>query len=174
MGHQADDHPFWCFSLRRYARQGVAPLCLAVQDETGADVNLLLFGMWIGSEGDAVHDDGAQRAAEVVADWHEKVVRPLRGVRRWLKGNVTVPAEARDRLREAVQAWEIESERLEQDMLFGLHSRAPAALIHSPTPAPAPQDRAQIMTDNAALLILAQTRRHPDRAALAELARLCL
>jgi uncharacterized protein (TIGR02444 family) len=37
------DDPFWRFSLDLYGRPGVAPACLALQDEAGADVNLVLY-----------------------------------------------------------------------------------------------------------------------------------
>ena len=39
---------FWDFSLEIYAKPGVAQACLALQDECGADVNLLLFCCWAG------------------------------------------------------------------------------------------------------------------------------
>ena len=33
------DSPFWLFSLRFYAQEGIAPACLTLQDEAGVDVN---------------------------------------------------------------------------------------------------------------------------------------
>lgn len=114
----AGGQPFWRFSLDRYGRAGVAPLCLALQDETGADVNLLLFGLWLGGEGVRITPDGASRLAAIVDEWHAEVVRPLRGVRRRLKGWQVCADAPRETLRAAIQKWEIEAERLEQDMLF--------------------------------------------------------
>ena len=41
---------FWGFSLRIYARQDVPQACLALQDEGGADVNLVLFLLYLDNQ----------------------------------------------------------------------------------------------------------------------------
>ena len=38
--------PFWRFSLQFYRQPGVADACIALQEEAGVDVNLLLFLLW--------------------------------------------------------------------------------------------------------------------------------
>lgn len=112
-------HPsLWHFSLDRYGRKGVPPLCLALQEETGADVNLLLCGLWLGSERRLLTDAQANSLNTIVAPWHNQVVRPLRAVRKRLKGWDVCPIEPREGLRAQIQQQEIEAERLEQDMLF--------------------------------------------------------
>ena len=61
-----DDHPFWDYSLRTYACEGVAAACLAFQDRFRIDVNILLFCSWIGHSGRGVMTGtelGAVRAA---------------------------------------------------------------------------------------------------------------
>ena len=40
---------FWRFSLALYARPGVAEALIALQDRAGLDVNLILFGLWVGT-----------------------------------------------------------------------------------------------------------------------------
>ena len=40
-------HPFWRFSLRVYRAAGVQQACLALQEDCGADVNLLLLCGWL-------------------------------------------------------------------------------------------------------------------------------
>ena len=42
-----EESPFWRFSLRFYSRPGVASACLALQDEAGADVNVMLFLLFL-------------------------------------------------------------------------------------------------------------------------------
>ena len=37
---------FWAFSLKVYAEQAVADICLDLQDQFGADVNVVLFMLW--------------------------------------------------------------------------------------------------------------------------------
>ena len=41
----------WRFSLTVYGRAGVPAACLALQDEGGRDVNLLLYCCWVGASG---------------------------------------------------------------------------------------------------------------------------
>src|SRR5713101_730457 len=40
---------FWRFSLALYARPGVADALIAIQDRAARDVNLILFGLWLGA-----------------------------------------------------------------------------------------------------------------------------
>jgi uncharacterized protein (TIGR02444 family) len=39
---------FWRFSLMVYARPGVAEALIGLQDRAGHNVNLILFGLWLG------------------------------------------------------------------------------------------------------------------------------
>jgi uncharacterized protein (TIGR02444 family) len=99
---------FWDFSVAFYARPGVMPASLALQDQHGVDVNLALFCCWIGEKLDAA---ALAEADARVAEWRAEVVQPLRAVRRWLKGRD-------DALRAAVAAQELAAEQREQAMLF--------------------------------------------------------
>ena len=42
----AQGSPFWRFSLHFYRQPKVAETCIALQEESGVDVNLLLFLLW--------------------------------------------------------------------------------------------------------------------------------
>ena len=128
MGERATQHqtgaepsPFWTFSLAVYGRPGVPPACLRLQDEHGADVNIVLCALWLGTLGRAIElgDVTALRAA--LAPWVEEVVRPLRRVRRWLKDPAeTFAGAATEKLRDRLKAVELESERLQQEALATL------------------------------------------------------
>ncbi|MDX1711638.1 MAG: TIGR02444 family protein [Rhodovibrionaceae bacterium] len=113
----SDKNPFWSFSLEIYARPGVAPACIALQDRLGLDVNLLLYLCWRASLGLAVEAEELADLMVRAALWQSRVVQPLRAVRRALKGQDMVDAEAGEDLRERVKALELEAERLEQAML---------------------------------------------------------
>ncbi len=43
--------PFWDYSLGIYRKPGVADACIALQDEFGLDVNMLLACLWFSAEG---------------------------------------------------------------------------------------------------------------------------
>ena len=116
-----DDHhaDLWAFSLDRYARQGVSELCLTLQDDIGADVNVVLFCLWRGQNGAAV--SAAAVAAGIHGEagaWHRDVVLPLRAARRAMKGrSIAGDGDGIEACRDQLKALEIACERLEQRML---------------------------------------------------------
>ena len=129
------DNAFWQFSIRVYSTSGVADECLAVQEQYGIDVNALLFCAWIAQARRielAAPDIVALDA--VVASWHESVVKPLRSVRRYMKG---LPDGEINALRTRVKGVEIDSEQIEQAMLFAHAEQRLAAKGHAPMPAAA-------------------------------------
>lgn len=113
------DNPFWDFSLAVYRRPGVPAACLDLQDRRGADVNVLLFAAWAGAAC-GVRLTGAElaRLDAAVAPWREEVVRPLRAVRRRVKGED-------DGLYVRLKAVEMEAERIQQDRLHAASGLVP-------------------------------------------------
>jgi len=114
----ASDSPFWKFSLRFYELPGVAPACLVLQDEAGADINLMLLLLFLAQSrhevtlADLAHLDG------VIRVWREEAVKPLRTIRRQLKaGAHGIPAASTEALRNQVKRIELEAERIEQHTL---------------------------------------------------------
>lgn len=101
----------WDFSLAIYAMPGVAPACLRCQDESGADVNTLLFLLWQARRGSRLTDSGIRAADHVASEWRREIVHPLRKARRSLK------AMGEEALRAQVAAAELEAERIQQERL---------------------------------------------------------
>lgn len=120
-------HPFWDFALDVYRQPGVSEACLQLQERDHVDVNLLLFACWVGASGGGrLSRDEVERCRDAVGPWHDAVVRPLRGVRRTLKGGLgAAPMELSDQLRKAIQAREIDAEHIEQLMLTATIRREP-------------------------------------------------
>ncbi len=109
---------FWDFSLETYGRDGAEQACLTLQDDTGADVNLLLLCCYVARFGVRLTDAATETLVRQAAVWQREVVAPLRAVRRRLKKPVgCVLPEAAVSLRQAVKASELEAERMEQEML---------------------------------------------------------
>jgi uncharacterized protein (TIGR02444 family) len=110
-------NPFWTYSLALYGRPGVVEACLALQERHGLDVNLLLFACWSGSRGHRLTSEELDALIAATAEWHARVVVPLRGLRRWLKGREAAAQGAAGALRARIKAQELEAERIEQDLL---------------------------------------------------------
>src|SRR4051794_40049185 len=73
---------FWRFSLALYARPGVADALIALQDRAGLDVNVILFGLWIGARhGCELGAEGFAAAASAIAGLNG-AVHDIRALRR--------------------------------------------------------------------------------------------
>jgi uncharacterized protein (TIGR02444 family) len=117
----AQGSPFWRFSLGFYRQPGVADACIALQDENGVDVNVLMFFLWFATQQKEITSDQARAVWEQAALWRDHVVAPLRSVRRKLKeGLPLVPRDIAEFFRTRIKAAELESERLEQEALFAM------------------------------------------------------
>ncbi len=114
-----EDHsnPFWQYSLKLYACKGVADLCLRLQDESGLDVNLLLYCLWQGSQGRCLQRTTLAEICGRSAQWQQEVVESLRRARRWMKGREHAIAERSGALREQIKALELAAEKCQQDWL---------------------------------------------------------
>jgi len=102
---------------------------LTLQDALGVDVCLLLFALFAAREHDVQLDRvSLQELDRVVAEWRDQVVRPLRAIRRRLKGDPP-PQAASDvhALREQIKKSEIEAEQIELAMLGRHFSENPPA-----------------------------------------------
>ena len=114
------DHPLWDFSLEIYARPGVEVACLALQNDYGADINVLLAAIWTGTQGVRLRAADLDRLMSAVAEWHDRVVHPLRTVRQDMKAGLGAPPPMADKLRGEVKLLELDAEQLEQLMLAQL------------------------------------------------------
>ena len=120
------DSAFWRFSLRFYARPEIPPLCIALQDDYGIDVNLLFFILFLSINQRRLTADEVHRIDAAIQGWRANVVQPLRAVRRNLKGGIApVTATDAETLRSAIKRDELAAERIQQETLereFPAHS----------------------------------------------------
>ena len=106
---------FWRFSLALYARPGVPPACLVLQDEHGRDVNVMLYCCWLGASGRGRIDRTALADADkAVSGWRRAVVENFRAARRAIKA-AALPDS--DSIYAKAKAVELEAERLLQRQL---------------------------------------------------------
>jgi uncharacterized protein (TIGR02444 family) len=112
---------FWRFSLLLYARPGAAEALIGLQDRAGHNVNLILFGLWLGlCEKSRIDPATLARAAAAIAGIEGRVVAPLRGLRRAMKVDPDPDVQA---LRRRVLAVELAAERRVQARLVASIAR---------------------------------------------------
>ncbi len=125
--------PFWRFSLRIYGTPDVPAACLTLQDRSGVDVNVLLFGLFAASQNRRLASADMDAIMAAIDPWRLNAVVPLRGVRRFLK-DTPAGFEAQDipALRQRVKMMELDAERLQQEVLY---SSWPMDKLGVPAPA---------------------------------------
>jgi uncharacterized protein (TIGR02444 family) len=134
--------PFWRFSLRFYRQPKVADACIALQEEAGVDVNLLLFLLWHATLKRALSAAEVEDLERRIGAWRNATVIPLRAVRRALKSPPALVAPATAELfRTKIKAVELEAERLQQEAMYEL---ARASLLGHDAPSPDEAARANV------------------------------
>jgi uncharacterized protein (TIGR02444 family) len=109
-----------------YRRPEVAATCLRLQNEEGADVNLVLYALWRAATGRgslAVADFAAIETD--LAPWRTQVTQPLRALRTTLAGD---QRDRGGRVRRSVLTAELASEYAAHDLI----ERAMAARAGGP------------------------------------------
>ena len=111
--------PFWTFSLSLYGKPGVPDACLSLQDGSGVDVNLVLFGLYLGRTGRKLSSADIGTIAQTTEPWRAGIVVSLRAARRALKEPPhPFDGPLADALRKSVKSSELEAERIQQEVLF--------------------------------------------------------
>jgi len=106
--NQAPGEALWRFSLALYTRPGVADALVAIQDRAGRDVNVILYGLWLGVTRDRLLGADVAAAEAAIAPVHDAAVAPLRRLRRQLKPTGDAVLQA---LRRRIAALEVAAER---------------------------------------------------------------
>jgi uncharacterized protein (TIGR02444 family) len=137
----ARDSPFWRFSVNFYSVPQVAAACLALQDNAGADVNIVMFLLWNATQNRTLSAAAIADVERSVGLWRDSVVVPLRTVRRALKlPPAAVDAATAEKYRAKIKGVELEAEKLQQEALYAL---APALKVE-PASSPAAAAQASI------------------------------
>jgi uncharacterized protein (TIGR02444 family) len=119
--------PFWAFSLGFYRMTGVPEACLVLQDRSGADVNIVLFLLWLASQKRRLRSDAVRALADKVRAWQSGVIAPIRALRRELKSDAPLLDKGTAEVfRTKVKALELEAERLQQEAMYALAPDLPS------------------------------------------------
>ena len=125
--------PLWRFSLELYRAPGFADACLRLQDEAGADVNIVFFLLWNASLKKQFSAADVASTDNAVAGWRTAVVIPIRAIRRALKDAPLLPdPDVVEGYRTRVKGLELEAERLQHEALSDFfRSDAPGQSVAS-------------------------------------------
>ena len=119
----SNDTPLWLFSLNFYSVEGVRESLLAFQDFSGANVNIVLFLLWLASRRKSLSLNEVDEFIGSTNSWNKNVVIPLRKIRQTLKQNDEgIVSENSFLLREKIKILEFEAEKIEQRALFDAYN----------------------------------------------------
>ncbi|PUA28367.1 MAG: TIGR02444 family protein [Cellvibrio sp. 79] len=111
------DIGLWDFSVHYYARPGVSPLCLRLQDEHGVNVNVLLWALWLGYRGIRLEPVQLAQALRMTHSWDQHYVLPLRQLRRRMKVEFDVTDASIEAVRTQIKQAELLAEKYLQQIL---------------------------------------------------------
>jgi uncharacterized protein (TIGR02444 family) len=147
---QAD---LWTFAVSLYECPGVAEDCLTLQDDLGANVCLLLCGVWLEQRSVSCTPGRVAILETLAVQWSATVVEPLRGLRRQWRA-VAQHDHQVAQLREAVKGLELQAEKVLLERLAQACEDWPAnerPTLWLDTLLPAPTGPAKKMDDYGAL-----------------------
>jgi uncharacterized protein (TIGR02444 family) len=87
------DNPFWQYACSLYKKPGVADTLLEMQDHYNANIPLLLFLVWLGTQRIAITAANMQDFTNAIAELDTHAIKPLRNIRRYIKSNAILTSE---------------------------------------------------------------------------------
>lgn len=117
------ENDFWQFSLSCYAEPGVAETCLVLQNQHEANINLLLYCLWLAKTGRSLDWVQIQQKGEIES-WHRQQVLPVRQLRMMMQ-ETSEGSQAQKYYYESLKKDELDAEQIEQAMLFQMTKQMP-------------------------------------------------
>lgn len=115
------DNPFWRFSLSLYQLKRIKDACLQLQDDSGANINLLFFAIWTAQQRLRFNPDWRKTFIQF-ENWHQDYTLQLRRQRDELK-RLAEKADMNEngplhRMHEHILKAEMLAEQQEQAVLY--------------------------------------------------------
>ncbi|KTD47958.1 hypothetical protein Lqui_2222 [Legionella quinlivanii] len=111
-------NPFWDFSISTYGNSRVQEITHSLQDNEGANVNLLLYCCWLAFYVERLSQEKFNKACQTVFAWQQEVTSNLRQARRAITELGKENKAWVDRYLKQVLNVEIFSESYQQQLLF--------------------------------------------------------
>ena len=104
----------WDYSTHIWTLPDVEDLCIHLQTEYDADVNLLIYCLWLGEKKRRLNEDDLQVMLDTVKPW-QTMIKPLRDSRRMMKQQmIAMPGELIEQNIANMKEMEINAEHMAQ------------------------------------------------------------
>lgn len=105
---------FWSYSSQIWAMPDVETTCLELQNDFDADVNLLIFCIWLGDTRRCMNEDDLQMLLDTVKPW-QTMIKPLRDSRKMMQQQmIAMPTHLIEQTISNMKEMELNAEHMAQ------------------------------------------------------------
>lgn len=105
---------FWNYSTQIWTLPEVEAICLDLQNNYGANINMLLYCCWVGDKKLSLNDDDLQVLLDTVQPW-QTIIKPLRDSRKMMQQHlIAMPANMVDQTVNNITEMELNAEHMSQ------------------------------------------------------------
>ena len=105
---------FWNYSTQIWTLPNVEAICLELQNNYDANINMLLYCCWVGDKNLSLSDDDLQSLLDTIQPW-QTIIKPLRESRKMmLQQSIAMPSELKDQTITNMSEMELNAEHMAQ------------------------------------------------------------
>ncbi len=105
---------FWNYSTQIWTLPDVEAICLDLQNNFDADINMLLYCCWVGDKSLSLSDDDLQILLDTIQPW-QTIIKPLRESRKMMQQQaIAMPANMKDQTITNMSEMELNAEHMTQ------------------------------------------------------------
>ena len=109
------DSELWNFSEQTYALPEVEGICLKLQNEYDADINIILYCLWVAEKSVELSQGDIGLLIQTTEPWQKTILRPLRDARKMMKQHIiAMPSDILDQTVSNLTEMEINAEHMSQ------------------------------------------------------------
>ena len=106
---------FWSYSSDVYQHPEIEKVCLNMQNQYQADVNILLYCCWTGGKQIQLSENDIEILIKTSQPWQENILKHLRAARSTLKtSSIAIPNEQRKKTCDNICEMELNAEHMNQ------------------------------------------------------------
>ncbi|MGI1679579.1 MAG: TIGR02444 family protein [Cellvibrionaceae bacterium] len=115
------ENPLWEFALALYSKPLVEETAIALQNEYGMNVNILIWMCWLEKQGYQIDEEGIEGVERIIQSLHKDFVLPLRALRK--NPQLRDQSELTSNLKNAIQQAELAAEQLVMSAIYAYSRR---------------------------------------------------
>jgi uncharacterized protein (TIGR02444 family) len=109
------DSELWTFSEQTYALPEVEDICLKLQNNFEADINIIFYCIWIAKKSITLNSDDACLLIKTAEPWQKNILKPLRDARKMMKQHIiAMPSNMLDQTVSNLGEMELNAEHMTQ------------------------------------------------------------